>query len=641
MYSTSSPGRFPGRLAFVSLMLLGSTACNDRDFDLLAPADFPSEPVVFQDFLTDGIDFQAFGGSKLDAFSVDPNEAFRGDNSMRIDVPAPGDPTGGFAGGAFVAPVARDLSDYNALSFWARGSLAGTIDVIGVGNDNTGTSRFQTTVASQVRLTSNWTRYILPIPDPSKLTREAGMLWFAEGAENGQGYTIWIDEVEFVDLGTIGNPRPALPDQELAVEVGGELVITGTTVTYDVNGSDVVVDASPNYFSFSSSDESVASIDPDGGIELVGSGTATIRGSLRGIEATGEISLRVAGPPSGPAPTPTRPGSEVTSLFSDAYDDSPVDTWSTVWDNADVEDVQIGGDNVKKYTNAVFAGVEMLAAPVDAATREGIHIDLWVNDPSDFRLKLVDLGPDGVFGGNNESEGEVLLTESSMPALAFGQWNSIDIPFSEFAGGLPNRGALGQMIFSGANSTFYIDNVYFYGEIETESEEPTEAAPTPAYAPTDVISMFSNAYTNVPVDTWSAVWDNATVEDVQIAGDDTKKYTGLVFAGVEAVSSTIDVTSMTHFSMDVWTPEPTDGGEVFKILLRDFGPDGGFDGGDDTLHEVVLNASSTPAIATGGWVTLDIPLSEFTGLTTRGHIAQMVISGDLPTVFIDNVLFHR
>ncbi|HKK92874.1 MAG TPA: hypothetical protein VJ925_05545, partial [Longimicrobiales bacterium] len=298
-------------------------------------------------------------------------------------------------------------------------------------------------------------------------------------------------------------------------------------------------------------------------------------------------------------------------------------------------------NDVKQYTNLTFAGIEFLSSPVDASTRTGIHVDVWVSDPSDFRLKLVDLGPDGVFGGGNESESEIILGTGTVPGLELAAWNTIDIPFSAFPGGLPNRSALGQMILSGASSTLYIDNVYFYGNEVVVTDEPTEAAPTPTYDGADVISMFSNAYTDVPVDTWSAPWDNASLEDVQIEGDDVKKYTGLVFAGVEAVSSTIDVTSMTHFSMDIWTPDATDGGQVFKILLRDFGADGAFDGGDDTLHEVVLDASTTPGIGTGQWITLDIPLSDFTGLTTRENIAQLVIAGDLPTVYVDNVLFHR
>ena len=51
--------------------------------------------------------------------------------------------------------------------------------------------------------------------------------------------------------------------------------------------------------------------------------------------------------------------------------------------------------------------------------------------------------------------------------------------------------------------------------------------------------------------------------------------------------------------------------------------------------------TTTPALATGQWVTLDIPLADFTGLTGTGAIAQLIISGDPNTVYVDNVYFHK
>jgi hypothetical protein len=40
-------------------------------------------------------------------------------------------------------------------------------------------------------------------------------------------------------------------------------------------------------------------------------------------------------------------------------------------------------------------------------------------------------------------------------------------------------------------------------------------------------------------------------------------------------------------------------------------------------------------------VGLDIPLSDFTGLTGRTNLAQLIISGDPNTVYVDNVYFYR
>ncbi len=254
-----------------------------------------------------------------------------------------------------------------------------------------------------------------------------------------------------------------------------------------------------------------------------------------------------------------------------------------------------------------------------------------------FKVKLVDFGADGAFGGGDDVEHELTFDENSMPPLATGSWVGIDVPLSDFTN-LTTRAHLAQLIISGDPNTVFVDNVYFYFEAPTA---PTVPAPTPTVPAADVISLFSNAYTDVPVDTWSAVWDQADVADVQVVGDDVKLYTNLVFAGIEFTSQTIDATAMTHFHMDIWTPDPTAAPAVFRIKLVDFGADGAFGGGDDVEHELTLDDNSTPPLATGSWVSIDVPLSDFTSLTTRAHLAQLIISGDPNTVYVDNVYFHR
>lgn len=189
------------------------------------------------------------------------------------------------------------------------------------------------------------------------------------------------------------------------------------------------------------------------------------------------------------------------------------------------------------------------------------------------------------------------------------------------------------------DNVIYFDNIQIPEGNVTPPAEPTIAAPTPTENPADVISLFSNAYTNVTVNTWSAGWDMADVADVQIAGNDTKLYTNLTYAGIEFTSPTIDATAMTHFHMDIWTPDPTALPAVFKIKLVDFGADGVW-GGDDVEHELTFDANTTPALVSESWISFDIPFSNFINLTTRGHLAQMIISGDPNTVYVDNVYFY-
>ena len=64
-------------------------------------------------------------------------------------------------------------------------------------------------------------------------------------------------------------------------------------------------------------------------------------------------------------------------------------------------------------------------------------------------------------------------------------------------------------------------------------------------------------------------------------------------------------------------------------------------GGDDREQELTFNNASSPALQFGAWTSLEIPLSSFTGLTTRGHVSQLIISGDVGTAYVDNIYFHK
>ncbi|TMM57929.1 hypothetical protein FEE95_00420 [Maribacter algarum] len=336
--------------------------------------------------------------------------------------------------------------------------------------------------------------------------------------------------------------------------------------------------------------------------------------------------------PSAAAPVPTVDAANVISLFSDAYTDVAVDTWRTDWSQATLEDVDVAGDATKKYSELNFVGVETVSSQIDASAMTHFHTDIWTADATEIRIKLVDFGADGAFDGGDDVEHEIVV---SSPAQ--GEWVSLDLPLADFAG-LTTKANIAQLIYSGDPSgalTVYIDNVYFYDAGTTTPTGPTSAAPTPSLDATDVISMFSNAYTNVAVDTWRTDWSQASLEDIMVAGDDVKKYSELNFVGAETVSSQIDATTMTHFHTDIWTADATE----VRIKLVDFGPDGAFDGGDDVEHEIAITNPNQ-----GEWVSVDIPLTDFTGLVNTANIAQLIYSGDPSgaiTIYVDNVYFHK
>jgi hypothetical protein len=239
----------------------------------------------------------------------------------------------------------------------------------------------------------------------------------------------------------------------------------------------------------------------------------------------------------------------------------------------------------------------------------------------------VDFGANGVYGGGDDTEHEL----SFSPTLT--GWYAIDVPLSSFVG-MTSRAHIAQLILVGVggSKTVWVDNVYFY---KSSASEPTIAAPTPTKSPNNVISLFSNAYTNVAVDTWSASWDVADASDVLIEGNSTKKYSNLTFAGVEfhTPGPVINATTMERFHMDIWS---LDAG-TFNVKLVDFGANGVYGGGDDTEHELSFSPTLT------GWYAIDVPLSSFVGMTSRAHIAQLILVGvgGSKTVWVDNVYFYK
>jgi len=338
-----------------------------------------------------------------------------------------------------------------------------------------------------------------------------------------------------------------------------------------------------------------------------------------------------AAEPTVAAPTPTEPAASVISLFSETYANVTVDTWLTPWSAALLQDVTIQGNPTKKYSALNFAGIETIANQLDINDMTHFHIDVWSANFTFFGVKLVDFGADGAFGGGDDVEHQVNF---DMPAQ--GQWVSLDIPLSDFTG-LTTRSNIAQYILVGqpvGTNTVFVDNVYFY-EGGSEPLEPATAAPTPTVPAANVISLFSDAYADVPVDTWRTSWSSATLEDITIQDNPTKKYSQLDFVGIETVANQIDATGMKYFHIDVWSADFT----FFGVKLVDFGADGAFGGGDDVEHQVNFDAP-----AQGQWNTYDILLSDFTGLTTREHIAQYILVGQptgANTVFVDNVFFYN
>jgi len=165
--------------------------------------------------------------------------------------------------------------------------------------------------------------------------------------------------------------------------------------------------------------------------------------------------------------------------------------------------------------------------------------------------------------------------------------------------------------------------------VVTEILQPIEVAPVPPNkATTDVVSIFSDAYENVAVSEWNPGWGQTTlltnfiINDDNILQYDLLNYTGIV----TDYGNPTDLSQMEFLHFDYWTTDAESIG--FKIVNTNQ-PDG-----PTKESEVVISE-----ITTGKWVSVEIPLSDYT--TNMSEITQMLFSSTGASVFIDNLYFYK
>jgi hypothetical protein len=170
---------------------------------------------------------------------------------------------------------------------------------------------------------------------------------------------------------------------------------------------------------------------------------------------------------------------------------------------------------------------------------------------------------------------------------------------------------------------------------------PTTLAATPTKLAANVIAMYnsSGVYTDVAINNWADFGDPGTVNDFDIAGKKVKQYPSLSYVGAGFYgANAIDASTFTHLHIDVWTPNATQ----FGVKLVNFAPPA------QTEAELDYNTTTTPAITTGTWLSLDIPLADFTakGLGGLNNLQQMLFIDNVggperATFYIDNVYFWK
>jgi hypothetical protein len=475
--------------SFLVLMILINFSCEREVSEDATLSTFPTTGLIFTDipvgmgsnfYFPYGPDGDNPTGSEFTAWSVDENVSYVGNASMRFDVPNANDPGGNYAGGILrIDGPGRDLSGYDALTFWAKASQGTVVGEFGFGEDFF-PNKYITTIKN-VSLGTAWRKYIIPIPDASKLVQERGMFRYAAGSQatNNLGYTFWIDELKFEKLGTIGQPRPSIANgvnRTINSFIGITIPLADLKETFNLpNGLDQVVYPAPAYFVFKSSNPSVAAVDENGQITVLASGTtvitANIGGTLNpvtnefvgGINAIDSITINSQGVFT-LAPTPTRDPSRVLSIFSDTYTNVPVAYYNGFWTPGSTTgsaDFSVNGNNILNYTTFNYVGIATSNPTLNCSAMTRVHFNMYVPSvPSnfDFLISIEDWGANQVDNGGDDTRQQIFVPRSQVQPNT---WITVDAPLT-----LANRNNIGLIIMENINGSsltnFYMDNIYFY-----------------------------------------------------------------------------------------------------------------------------------------------------------------------------------
>jgi uncharacterized protein (DUF39 family) len=150
------------------------------------------------------------------------------------------------------------------------------------------------------------------------------------------------------------------------------------------------------------------------------------------------------------------------------------------------------------------------------------------------------------------------------------------------------------------------------------------AAATPTLSASNVISLFSDAYTNINAN-FDPGWGGGPISDVLVSGNATKKYDAFTYKGVQFAAA-VDASSMTGLHIDIYPTSETS----IKISPINTSKGG-------TLKQ---NDTSVGTLIPNQWNSIDIPLSTI-GVDMTA-VDQFIFSGGTSgSFYMDNLYFWK
>jgi len=143
---------------------------------------------------------------------------------------------------------------------------------------------------------------------------------------------------------------------------------------------------------------------------------------------------------------PARADADVISIYSGYYTNISGTDYYPNWGQATTfNELDINGDATIQYSNLNYQGIQY-GETVDASAMEYLHIDVWTTDAPNIQVFPISI-----------ATGEQQVTLD----LVTDQWNSFDIPISDFTSQGLSMNDIHQFKFVGSGTVF-IDNLYYY-----------------------------------------------------------------------------------------------------------------------------------------------------------------------------------
>jgi hypothetical protein len=322
------------------------------------------------------------------------------------------------------------------------------------------------------------------------------------------------------------------------------------------------------------------------------------------------------------APTPAQTAANVISVYSDAYTTNVATNYNPFWGqsgavNTTYSPTGAGTNYAMAYTNFNYQGTE--TSTQNASSMEYLHIDVWTANATVLKVSPIN---------NGTGAGEFLV---NVPLVNAG-WSSVDLPKSAFVG--MTWDSVIQLKFdcqAGVSpSNIYLDNIYFWKTAPLALTAPNTNAPTPTQTASNVISVYSDAYTTNVATNYNPFWGqsgavNTTYSPTGTGTNYAMAYTNFNYQGTE--TSTQNASSMEYLHIDVWTANAT----VLKVSPINNGT-----GAAEFLLDVPL--------VNVGWSSVDLPKSAFVGMTWDSVIQLKFDcqAGVSPSnIYLDNIYFWK